>query len=267
MGIRFVSVLVHQPLTVMNYASDLSDSQYAICLKIVPLDRKRKYSLRAIFNAIFYVLRTGCQWRLLPHDFPPYLIVHYYFRKWTKDGTFQHLHDKLAEMIRVKLGKNPEPTAAIMDAQSVKTTAESSHHSGYDAGKKTKGRKRHVLVDTLGLLICCLVHSAGMQDRDGAKLLLCKARDRWFRMIWADSGYWSNKLIQWVADRLHRLLSIVKRTSATFVVEHKRWIVERTFAWICQDRRNSKDYERITTSSESFIYLSMVRVMLKHYEA
>lgn len=248
----------------MIYPTDLTDSQWEVVQKIIPDTRRRKHSIRIIFNALFYVVKTGCQWRMLPSDMPSWKLVHYYFRKWTQDGTIELLHDQLAAQKRIKARKRAEPTAAIIDAQSVKTTAVSSRHSGFDAGKKVKGRKRHLLVDTLGLIICCVVHSAGIQDRDGAKILLRAARDRLLKVVWADSGYWSHKLINWVKERLGWPLKIVHKEQKQFKVSARRWIVERTFGWLSNDRRLSKDYERLTHSSEAYIYLAMTKLMIKH---
>lgn len=173
------------------------------------------------------------------------------------------LHDKLAEWVRLKKGKRAEPSAAIMDSQSVRNTSVAGEEKGFDAGKRIKGRKRHILTDTLGLLICVVVHSAGVQDRNGAHLLLEKARDRLLKIIFADEGY-SGKLIESVQQTYGWLLVIVTKISGVFN-QPKRWIVERTFAWINNDRRNSKDYERLTESAEAIIHLSMIKRMLKQF--
>ena len=173
------------------------------------------------------------------------------------------LHDKLVEWIRLRKGKKAEPSAAIMDSQSVKHTSVAGQERGFDAGKKIKGRKRHILTDTLGLLLCVVVHSAGVQDRHGAGLLLEKAKDRLLKVIFADEGY-SGKLLIFVQATYGWLLEIVTKISGVFN-QPKRWIVERTFAWINNDRRNSKDYERLTESAEAIIQLSMIKRMLKQF--
>lgn len=248
----------------LNSVYQLTDSQWELVKKIVPDERRRKYSLRLVCEALLYVVKTGCQWRMLPPCFPPWQLVYYYFRKWKRDETILLLHDKLVEWVRIKKGKRPEPTAAIMDAQSVKTTAVAGEQRGFDAGKKIKGRKRHILTDTLGLLICVVVHSAGVQDRNGAYFLLNKAHDRCLKIIFADEGY-LGKLLQFVQHTYGWIVHIVTKISGVFN-QPKRWIVERTFAWITNDRRNSKDYERLTESAEAFIHLSMIKTMLKQFQ-
>lgn len=246
-----------------NSVYQLTDSQWEVVQKIIPDTRRRKHSLRLIINALLYVVKTGCQWRMLPPCFPKWQLVYYYFRKWKKDETILLLHDKLAEWVRIKKGKRAEPSAAIMDSQSVKNTAVAAEATGFDAGKKVKGRKRHILTDTLGLLICVVVHSASVQDRDGACLLLEKAKDRFVKIIFADEGY-RGKLVEVVESTYGWLLQIVTKISGVFH-QPKRWIVERTFAWIDNDRRNSKDYERLTQSAETIIHLSMIKRMLKQF--
>jgi len=247
-----------------NSLYQLTDSQWEVVKKIMPDERKRKYSLRLICEALLYVVKTGCQWRMLPPGFPPWQLVYYYFRKWKRDETILLLHDKLTERVRIKKGKKAEPSAAIMDAQSVKVTAIAGEEKGFDAGKKIKGRKRHILTDTLGLLICVVVHSAGVQDRAGAYLLLERAKDRCLKIIFSDEGY-LGKLLNFVQQTYGWTLQIVTKISGVFN-QPKRWIVERTFAWINNDRRNSKDYERLTESAEAIIQLSMIKLMLKQFK-
>ena len=247
----------------LNSMYQLTDSQWAVVQKIIPDTRRRKHSLRLIVNALLYVVKTGCQWRMLPPPFPKWQLVYYYFRKWKRDETILLLHDKLAEWVRLKKGKRAEPSAGIMDSQSVKNTSVAGEQKGFDAGKQVKGRKRHILTDTLGLLICVVVHSAGVQDRDGACLLLEKARDRLLKIVFADEGY-SGKLVEFAQSTYGWLLVIVTKISGVFN-QPKRWIVERTFAWINNDRRNSKDYERLTESAEAIIQLSMIKRMLKQF--
>ena len=252
-----------------TYPTDLSDEQWKLLELMLPppeqLGRKRSVNLRAVFNALCYIARTGCQWRLLPREFPKWQTVYYYFRKWRENDWFVTLNHSLRQTVRRQSGKQANPSAAIIDSQSVKTD-EQAIARGYDAGKKVKGRKRHILVDTLGLLLSAKVLTADVQDRDGAKQLFEEIKERMPRLqlIWADGGY-RGKLIEWVAVRCLWILEIVKRSDRekVFKVLPKRWIVERTFSWLNRNRRLSKDYERKSESSEAWLYLSMSILMLK----
>ncbi|MBC7226963.1 MAG: IS5 family transposase [Thermoflexales bacterium] len=251
------------------YPTDLSDAEWQRIEPYLPAPkpggRPRVHSLREILNALFYIVRSGCTWRMLPHDLPPWKTVYHYFRLWRKDGTWERIHSALREEVRVAAGREPEPSAAILDSQSVKTT-ETPGIRGYDAAKKVNGRKRHLLVDTLGLLLMVIVHAANIQDRDGAKLLLEKAQGRFprLRLIWADGGY-AGKLIDWVKSFCHWVLEIVKRSDAVkgFQVLPHRWVVERTFGWLGRYRRLSKDYEGLPENSEAMIYIAMIHLMLR----
>jgi putative transposase len=251
------------------YPSDISCEQWKLLEPMLPppslVGRKRKVDLREIVNAIFYLLRSGCAWRYLPHDFPKWRTVYYYFMKWRDSDWFIKLNDELRNKVREEEGREADPSAAIIDSQSVKTT-EQGGEKGYDAGKKVNGRKRHILVDTIGLLIVVKVLAANIQDRDGAKILFEEIKERMPRLflIWADGGY-RGKLINWVATTCLWLLEIVKRNDEVkgFQVLPRRWIVERTFAWICRNRRLSKDYERKCETSEAFIYAAMIHLMIK----
>lgn len=251
-----------------RYPSDLKDEEWEIIEPLIPPalpgGRPRTTNMRELLNAIFYIVRSGCHWNMIPIDFPPKSTVFYYFNRWSQDGTWQSINDALRMKVRVKIGKHPEPSAGIIDSQSVKTTDVGGEH-GYDAGKKVNGRKRHILVDTLGLILTVVVHSANIQDRDGAKLVLKKATDFLPRLelIWADAGY-AGQLIGWVSEMCQWLLEIVKRPSETrFVLVKKRWIVERTFGWFGKYRRLSKDYEFFPQNSEAMIYVAMIHLMLR----
>ena len=255
-----------------RYPTDLSDAQWNVLEPLVPKvkpgGRPLTYPRREILNAILYFKQAGCAWRLLPHDLPPRGIVSHYFRQWTRDGTWQHIHNRLRDQVRQQYDKQNAPTAAILDSQTVKL-GEQGGPSGYDAGKKIKGRKRPVLVDSLGLLWGVLVTAASVQDRDGAKTLLDLVLRglRRLQVIWADGGY-AGQWVEWVkAQRPYGKLhwEIVKREAGVigFAVVPKRWIVERTLAWLYQCRRWARDYERKTAHSEAMIQIAMIGLMAR----
>ena len=253
------------------YLTDLSDAQWrrlqAYLPNPKPEGRPRTHSLRDVLDAIFYVLKSGCHWRLLPHDFPPWSTVYYHFRRFRSSGLWHLILKELHAAERKRAGKDPQPTAAIIDSQSVKTTEESAHPSSYDAHKNVKGRKRHLLVDTLGLPLSIYVTSADVQDRVGARCLLAglKALLPRLKKIWADGAYAGEKLAGWCKEQGGWELEIVERSADTegFAVLPHRWIVERTFGWLIRNRRLSKDYERMVQSSEAFIEVAMIRLMLR----
>lgn len=251
------------------YPSDLLDPEWALLAAELPArvaaGAPRTTDLREVVNAILYRLHNGCSWRALPHDFPPEGTVRDYFHQWRRSGLWEKINDTFRRQVRQAEGRDAEPTAGILDSQTAKSTR-TSGLKGYDAGKKTKGSKRHLLVDTLGLLLCVVVHPANLQDRDGAKLVLSKAgglcpKLRW---IWADGGY-AGKLIAWTLSMCGWVLSIVKRsdTAKGWVLLPRRWVVERTFGWLSQCRALARDYEFHAETSEALIQVAMIHLMVR----
>ncbi len=253
-----------------RYASDVTDEEWAVIRPLLPernrLGRPRQTDLREVWNAIQYLAASGCAWALLPKDFPPVSTVRYYFYRWRDNGLLHEINLALVGMARSALDRNVQPTAGVIDSQTVKTT-ENTSLSGYDAGKKTKGRKRHILTDTCGHLLVLRVHTADIQDRDGAAKVFSRLR-RFapkLRCVFADGGYAGPKLRDALKSVGRWRVQIVKRSDKAhgFKVLPRRWVVERTFAWLGRCRRLAKDWERSIESAEAWILIAHIRRMTR----
>jgi putative transposase len=281
-----------------RYPTDLSDDEWLCIGPHLPgptgRGRPRLHGLRAILDAVFYVLKSGCPWRLLPRDFPPWRTVYDWFRRWRTDGTWERLNAELRERLRSRLGRDRSPSAGIVDSQSAKTTGVGGEQRGFDGGKKVRGRKRPLLVDTEGLVLEARIHSAKVPDEDGTKLLLEHARDLLPRLshLWVDAGY-RGRGRRWVEEVLGLSVDVVRKPPKPvpenvariwaqewakegkaidwqrlmpprgFVALPRRWVMERTFAWISHNRRMGNDYERLCATGEAFVYAAMVRLMVR----
>jgi putative transposase len=255
------------------YPTDLTDAEWDLIKELIPPakpgGRHCEREMRAVVNTLFYVVEGGIKWRMLPHDFPNPNSVYWYFSQWRDSGDWQRLHDTLRAQVRQQAGRHKHPTAGCLDSPSVKTT-ELGGERGYDKGKNINGRKRHVLVDTLGLLLVVVVPAASMSDPQGARLLFFRLRraGKKLRLIWVNGAY-RGQLVAWVAQHLRFRLRVTLRPKGAqgFVLLPRRWVVDRTLAWLTQSCRLSKDDERLTKSSEAMIYLSMTRLMLRRLTA
>ncbi|AUB34214.1 Transposase (plasmid) [Nostoc flagelliforme CCNUN1] len=256
------------------YPSNLTRVQYEFLSEMIPEPkpggRKREVDIWEVLNGIFYVLVEGVRWRSLPGDFPAWQTVYTYFRNWRKDGTWLEIHDTLRQWTRIEQERHSSPSEAIIDSQSVKTAAMVHKAVGYDAGKKIKGRKRFMTVDTLGLVLRVLVTAASVGEREGGKKVLKRVKQSSNQVsrlttIWVDGGFNGDPFMQWVMDFCRWIVQVVLRPEQTkgFVLLKKRWVVERTFGWLMGCRRLVRDYELLPETSETFIYLAMIRIMVR----
>ena len=263
-----------------RYPSELSDHEWRLLEPLFPPSRRGrppKWSRRLLADAIFYLLRSGCAWRMLPREFPPWRTVYSHFRRHWRGRPLRVAHDRLRRRVREAEGRAPEPSGAVIDSQSVRTAGAGGPARGYDGAKRLKGRKRHLLVDSLGLVLLACVHGADLPDRDGGRLLVARASAEAMpgvEVVWADAGY-AGGFASWLVERLGCRVEVVRHPDRQlrrhgleegprgFRVLPRRWVVERTFAWLGQSRRLSKDYERLPETGEAMIHAAMARIMLR----
>jgi transposase len=256
-----------------RYPSDLTDEQWEIVEPMLPLikspGRIPKHPRRAMVDAILYVVRSGCSWRQLPVDFPPWQTVYWQFQQWEKRQVTERIVEELREQLRLSEGREADPSAGVMDSQSVKAADTVGNDTrGYDAGKKINGRKRFIVTDTLGLLVVVCVMSAAWQDRDGARTtLLSTYLFSPIRHVFADQGF-AGRLVDWAAETLHTTVEIVRKPTDQrgFVVHPKRWVVERSLAWLTAHRRLARDYERDPAVSEALIRWAAINTMVRRLD-
>jgi len=256
------------------YSSNFTVAQFELIKPLIPAakpgGRPRNVSMWAVLNAIFYVVTQGCKWRDIPADFPAWQTVYTYFRNWRKDGTWKAIHDRIRGWTRAAAGRQESPSEVILDSQSVPSAPMVHQEVGFDSFKATKGRKRHTVVDTLGLVMCVLVTAASVPERAGGRQVLQRLYelgDKVARLylIWVDGGYKGAPFLEWVMDSFRWVVQVVLRPEQTegFVLLKKRWIVERTFGWWQWYRRLNTDYEGLPESAEAMIYIAMIRLMVR----
>lgn len=254
------------------YETDLSDAGWLLIEPLIPPalsgGRQRTTDMREVVNGIFYWLRAGCAWTLLPHDFPPYSTVYGYFNQWRKEGVWQMMNDTLRLAVREQEEREAEATAGSIDSQTVKTTNSAPEDRGFDGGKQINGRKRFILVDVMGLLLKAIVTKASVPERKGAQELLNKTPAeilQHLELLWVDGGYDGPDFAAWVLEHYDIFIEVIKRSDGTkgFVLLPRRWVVERTFSWFGKFRRLSKDYERLLETSIAVIYAAMVSIMIR----